>query len=138
MEVAVGKPRGCWSHVGSCRSTSGVRGEDTVVNPITPPLRCAVLGRFVLELVSLPVNALTQKAARWLRFDIHAAGWLHFMDVSLLYPERIMMSLADVECGNLLACQHLVVRIVFADYDSTARRALLDACLRRHEQAALC
>ena len=47
--------------------------------PISPPSRCAILGRAEPELVGLLGKALTRDAMRKFRFIVHAAGWLHSM-----------------------------------------------------------
>ena len=63
--------------VGGCQSTSQVRSD----TPMTPPSRCAALGRCELELVSLPGKALTLDAMRRLWFVIHVAGWPYSVDM---------------------------------------------------------
>ena len=65
-----GQSQGSWSHVRRCQGTLRVR-DDTL---ITPPSRCADLGRSELELVGHPGKALTWDATRMLRFVVHAAG----------------------------------------------------------------
>ena len=59
------------SHVGRCRCTCHRW------HPITPPSRCAALGRVEPELVGLPGMDLALDATRRLRFVVHTAGWLH-------------------------------------------------------------
>ena len=74
MELHAGQSRGGWSHVGRCRSTSQVRGDDTRSHH-----RPGALGRVEPELVGLPGKTLTRDATRRLQFIVHAAGWPHSM-----------------------------------------------------------
>ena len=68
-----GQRQGDWSHVRRCQRTFRVKG-DTL---ITPPSKCAALGRVELKLDGLPGKTITRDATRSHQFVVHAAGWLH-------------------------------------------------------------
>ena len=72
------KPKGLGCMLGDVRALPECE-VNSLVSPITPPSRCAALGKVEPELVAVAGKALTHVSTRRLRFDVHAVGWLHSM-----------------------------------------------------------